>query len=383
MTNRSGKFFVITTLILISLACSLLPTPPPEVDTVDTISTSVSGTLAAADGEEALDTLSDSTLHPPDEPEPSVAPIELAPTNTGEPFDAPSHLLRVAYLKNNDVWFWEEGSAPLQLTTSGNVVEVILSDDYRQAVFVIQVDDTSQAIWAANTDASDLWGVVTATDFQLMSSSQGTEVTVPYQIDWVPGTHRIAFNTRLIQQGPGLLLQDDLWMVDTDDPLITRSVLPPGEGGEFTYSRDGRKIAIVRPDQITIYDSAGSVRRDLHGFFPVITESEYQYYPPVWWTMDSSALRAAIPPRNPRADPPLATRIYHFPADGSAPTVLSEIITKPVMENEPVLSPDSNKVAYVGPGYTGDPPSWGLLYTAPVESTGADAYIGGVIELSA
>jgi hypothetical protein len=174
-------------------------------------------------------------------------------------------------------------------------------------------------------------------------------------------------------------------MVDADPPItIPLSILDAGQGGEFKYSRDGRKIALVTPNLISIYDSAGSVRLDLHSFSPVMTESEFAYYPPVAWTLDSAAVRVIIPPEVPRdTSSGDHTYIWHLPADGSSPSTLSDFLTIPVFQNEAVFSPDTNKVAYVAPGESGDPLTWGVLHIANVDGSGDVAYDGGEIRFLA
>jgi hypothetical protein len=369
MRHRSRIFLFLSTLILVGMACSLLPSQTPKVDLV---ATSVAGTLAVS-GE--LPQIS-SNETPPPAPD---APPELAPTTPDESFVAPTTTLQIVYVLAGNVYFWEEGGIGLQLTDTGNVLDVFISDDAQVAAFTASIDLYSEELWAVNTDGSDLRLLVGEDDLSLMVTHQDAVGAVPYQIDFVPGTHRIAFNTRLLFEGPGLILQDDLWMVDADDPMVPRSILPPGQGGAFNYSRDGRKIALVRPDQISIFDSAGSVRRDLLSFSPVMTYSEYQYYPPVSWTLDSSALRTVIPPADPLADPAAPTQILHLPIDGSATSLLAEFEMVPFFANQAALSPDTNRLAYVAPGFSGDPYS-GILHITNSDGTEDVDYDGGQIE---
>jgi hypothetical protein len=370
MRHSSRFFFILTSLILVTLACSLFPSRAPKGDLV---ATSVAGTLAVS-GDIPLVELKET---PP--PETGETPPELAPTDNGESFVAPTTTLQIAYVVGGNVHFWEEGGVGIQLTDTGDVLDVIISDDSRVAVFTTRVDEYTEELWAVNTDGSDLRHLVGEDDFAMMVTHQDAIGAVPYQIDFVPGTHRIAFNTRLLFEGPGLLLQDDLWMVDVDDPGIPKSILPLGQGGAFSYSRDGRKIALVRPDQISIFDSAGSTRIDLHSFPTVITYSEYQYYPPVSWTLDSSALRAIIPPPDPLAEPASTTQVLHLQADGSESRLLANFEMVPFFSNEAALSPDTNRLAYVAPGFSGDPYS-GILRIVNADGTENVEYDGGQIQ---
>jgi hypothetical protein len=375
MKHKSRFILFLSALIMVTLACSLLPGAAAKVDLV---ATSVAGTLAVS-GDLPQSSSLETPPPAPDAPETSEAPLELAPTSTGDSFVAPTTTLTIVYVVGGNVWFWEEGGVGLQLTDTGNVLDVFLSDDGQVAAFTASLDVYTEELWAVNTDGSDLRRLVGEDDFSMMVTRQDAVGAVPYQIDFVPGTHRIAFNTRLLFEGPGLLLQDDLWMVDADDPGIPRSILPPGQGGGFSYSRDGRKIALVRADQISIFDAAGSVRRDLHSFTPVMTYSEYQYYPTVFWTLDSSALRTIIPPQDPLADPAAATQVLHLPIDGSPSSLLAEFEMTPFFSQPAVLSPDTNRLAYVAPGFSGDPYS-GILRITNTDGTDNVDYDGGQIQ---
>ena len=369
MRHRSRLFLFLSTLILVSLACSLFPSRAPNVDLV---ATSVAGTLAVSSGEIPQS----SSLETP--PPPPEAP-ELATTDTGESFAAPRPHLQIVYVVGGNVWFWEEGGLGLQLTDTGNVLDVFISDDGQVAVFTASLDLYTEELWAVNIDGSSLRRLVGEGDFAMMVSHQDAVGAVPYQIGFVPGTHRIAFNTRLLFEGPGLVLQDDLWMVDADDPGPPRSILPLGQGGGFSYSQDGRKIALVRPDQISVYDPATSVRHDLFSYPAVITYSEYQYYPPVSWTLDSTALRVVIPPQDPLGDSVSTTQVLHTQTDGTSFALLAELEMVPFFSNEAVLSPDTNRLAYVAPGFSGDPYS-GILRIVNADGTESMDYDGGQVQ---
>ena len=375
MRHRSRLFTFISALILITLACSLLPSRAPEVDLV---ATSVAGTLAVS-GDMPQSGVKETPPPAPDAPETGEAPPELAPTNTSESFIAPSPHFQIVYVLGGNIWFWEEGGVGAQLTDSGDVLDVYISGDGQVAAFTTLLDEYTVELWAVNTDGSDRRLLVGEADLALMSTHQDALGAVPYQIDFVPGSHQVVFNTRLVFEGPGLLLQDDLWMVDADDPRVPRVILPPGQGGMFSYSRNGRMIALVRPDQISVYDTAGSVRRDLFSYQAVITYSEFQYYPPVSWTLDSSALRVVIPPHDPMVDPVGPTQVQHLPIDGSPSSLLAEFEMIPFFSLQAVLSPDTNRLAYLAPGFSGDPSS-GILRIVNVDGTESVDYDGGQIQ---
>jgi hypothetical protein len=312
-------------LLAASLACQLLPPSEPTIAPEDAIATSVAATLAASEGTAATE----EPAIPPEEPAPETPP-----------------LLRVAFVKDGDVWYWQEGGAPSLLADLDNVVQVYLSDDGQLVAFVRENDYYYQEIYAVNTDGSNLRPLVSLADFENMVTEPNAVSAVPYRIDWVPGTHTLAFNTRQTFEGPGLMLPDDLRLVDADTGNQS-ILLAAGSGGNFYFSLDGSAIALVTGTQISVVNSDGSGRRDLLSFPNVITYSEYIYYPPVAWSQDGSFLRTVIPPHESLAVPAQPTTIWHLPSDGSPPSTLLSITMVPFFQQAAVISPDLSQVAFL------------------------------------
>ena len=352
MSPRTKLILALTLLLLTSLACEYLPTPEPELPPSDVIATSVAATLAA--GEEGPST--EEPGEPPETPEPPP-------------------LLRIAYIKDGDVWYWEEGGPHLVLTALGDVTTARLSSDGQMVAFVRQFDWNNEEIYAVNTDGTNLHPLVTLADFATMKVYPDAISAVPYRIAWVPGTHTLAFNTRMTFEGPGLILPDELRLVDADS--ITLSVLmTPGTAGDFYYSPDGSQIALVNSTMISVVDSDGSNRRDLLTFPFIITYSEYALYPSVSWSPDSTFLRAAIPAADPLLDPPDPTVIWYLPADGSGASPQLSITTAPFFQEIAAISPDLNKVAFITVITPGAPPVVDL-HIANVDGSSDVIYANG------
>ena len=367
MTPKKGMLLTLTLLILASLACSLLPprtptpTPEPGLSVEDVVATSVAATIIAGGGEA-----------PTAEPAPSTE--ESAPP-TEDPAPAPSSFLQIAYVLDGDIWYWEEGGVPAQLTTSGDVVSVYLSDDAMVAAFIRQYDWNNQEIYAVNTDGTNVRSLVTLADFATMVIGRDMISAVPSQIAWAPSTHTLSFNTRMTFEGPGLFLGDDIRQVDADTGVIS-VLMTPGTAGDFYYSPDGSQIAITDEDSISVVDADGTNRLDLLTFPIVITYSEYNYYPPVSWSPDSSYLRGAIPAADPLASPPDPTTIWHLPADGSPASTLTTVPTVPFFQNAIRFSPDTTQIVYFTEVTPGAPPVLDL-HLANADGSGDVVYVSG------
>ncbi len=313
--------------------------------------------------------LATSTLGLTPEPKtatPEATPPDPTPTGTATtsalaptPKPGPS-TLRVVYLSDARIWLWAEGQGAIPLTEEGFLGGIDLSDDGTIVAFVR--DDAS--LWMVRSDGTGERELVSANDFAAMQPTDPGVVL--HRFEWVPGTHTLAYNTRQIMQ-VGSALNNDLRLVNADT-LEQTVLLPPGEGGEFAYSPDGRQIAISTPSTISLVDLEGSNRRQVLEYLPVATYSEVQYYAQPVWAADSSALRVAIPAPDPLAEPAPLTSIWHLPTDGTPARLIGNIAAQPLIR--PVFSPDLTHVAYLA--------GQGSLFVTDLDTGETVSYQSGV-----
>jgi hypothetical protein len=276
---------------------------------------------------------------------PTPTQVVEPPPATQEPPPS-SELLRVAYVKDGNLWLWTEAGGPQALTSSGNVIEAFLSDDGMLAAFTRQVDDFHSEIWVVRTDGTDERLLVSTADIEAMLINRSPDASgvAPHQMAWIPGTHALAFNTRQSFM-VGFLLNDDLRLVNAaSGEQVT--LLPAGQGGMFYFSPDGSQIAITTPNQLFLVNADGSNRRDnVLTYEEVITSSEYRFYAEPVWSQDMSSLLVAIPPRDPLAARDQATTIWRVPADGS-PAVQLGGVPATFFGGGVAFSPDLSKLIY-------------------------------------
>jgi len=225
----------------------------------------------------------------------------------------------------------------MPLTGEGIVGSINLSDD--GTIVAFERSDTS--LWMVRSDGTDERQLVSTDDFAAMRPTDPGVVL--YRFDWVPGTHILAYNTRLKVQ-IGATLNNDLRLVNADT-LEQTVLLPPGEGGEFIYSPDGRQIAVTTASSISLVNADGGNRRQVLNYMPVTMYSQVQYYARPVWAADSSALRVAIPAADPQAEPAPPTSIWHIPTDGASARLMGSIAALPIIR--PVFSPDLSYIAYL------------------------------------
>ena len=287
--------------------------------------------------------------------QPATPPTEttdVPPTPVSIPMPTPipaSTELRVAFVKatehGNNVWLWKEGEVEaVPLTKDGGVGDVKISDDGEIVAFT-----RGDGLWTVRADGADEGSpaeehqLVSAEDFAAMEARDLELEVALYGFEWVPGTHILAFNTQLRME-IGLVLNDDLHLVNAD--TLERTVLfPPGEGGEFTYSPDGRQVAIVTAGSISLVDAGGGNRREVLTYTPVATHSEVRYYARPVWAADSSALRVVIPPVDPFTQPSADASVWHIPTDGRPAALLRHI---PMAQTSwPAFSSDLRYIAHL------------------------------------
>lgn len=332
-------------ILLTSLACSLPfgNTGPSPEEISATAEAAVSATLTA---------LAPPVLLPTENPaqEPDTQPIhEEDPTSI---IKSNPDQLRMAIIDSvNNLSSWQEESGLNLLTNTGDVTKAVLSSDGEWIVYTrTTTDGVDISMWAIRFDGSDQKLLANHADFMAMAVNPEVIdvyeiVTIsPNMLDFIPGTHTIAFNTYPRFNAPGLLLNNDLWFINLDTNEI-RSFLSPGQAGNFYFSPDGTQMALVTPDRIDLLNTDGSNRRIGVLTYPfVYTYSEYAYHANPIWSQDSSYLRVSIPPQDPLGDASAPVNIYHLPIDGSPATLLASLVVAP-LENA-FLAPDLNHYAF-------------------------------------
>lgn len=309
--NRLMISLALTSLVLAALACNvpghMPPTAAPTLSDA-AVATQVAKTMQAAG----------------DVAEPTATP-ELVVTATSEAA-APAPVLeglRVAYSDaNRDLWVWNEGEPPAKVLDTGDVVDVKLSPDGAQLLFARSLDYAAYSLWVMGADGGSPQELVSADEFEGMKAYENAITAQPFVYDWVPGQKQAYFVTSPVFEGPGLVVNDDLWLVDTETGNF-RALLAAGEGGLPYFSPDGEKVMLATSENIVLMNADGSGRTVVKEFEPVLTYSEYMYYPSVQWRSDSGMAAAAIPPKDSLAEDPEDTWAGFFTLAGEAQEIES------------------------------------------------------------
>ncbi len=237
---------------------------------------------------------------------PATVPIPISTAPAVFPLDN----LRMAYILNGNLYVQDGAGAPKQLSSSGKDQRPIFSDDGTKLVFGRGPAGDTPSVFSVNADGTDERPLIT--NDWLAALGAGTRMG---EVVFIPGTHRILFNTYSCH-GLGIMLTDctvGLFLTDTDSGNTT-TIRPPAMGGEFlghgnfSVSPNGKLISLAHDGQIDILNAAGAVRhRRIMKYTP---STPLEFSPRVFWLADSSELIAALP-----ADPK-----YTGPASSNAPT---------------------------------------------------------------
>ena len=251
--------------------------------------------------------------------EPTPSPSLESPSQVAlETPSAPS--LRVVFTDNGNLWLRDDLQPALPLTDFGSVAEVALSHDGSLIAYVLRdpLEGTAE-LRSVRADGTGDQALLTAANFDALYVLGERIHTTLSQWAFVPGTETLLFNTRGVFEGPGIAKNDDLLAIHARTGERTL-LLNPGAGGDFTHSPDNSQLALVRPDSIGFASIDGSnPRAEVLEYPPVMTYSEYFFYPLPVWSSDGSAVLAAIPAEDPFATPSTGT-LWWVPSDGSSPS---------------------------------------------------------------
>lgn len=266
---------------------------------------------------------------------------------------SPTRVLRITYTSAGNVWLIEGADPPRQLSDTGGSDRVLLSSDGALIAYVHN-DFESDAVelHVVNTDGSGGRVVLDQADFDSLYPLEEARHFRPRQIAFLPGTHRLLFNTQATFEGPGLVKNDDVLSIDLDTETLER-LLPTGSGGDFYPSPDGTTLAIIQTTNIGSSDSDGlNLHSELLTFPSVMTYSEYSFYPEPVWSPDSSYFAIVIPSEFPLSPDPTSA-VWILSTDGRPPIQTAVIEGQsffPQAFGAPVIAPDLSKIAFMRAG---------------------------------
>jgi hypothetical protein len=272
-------------------------------------------------------------------PEPTTQPVSnatslpspsTAPTPTVMPAQFPG--LKIAYILDGNIWFWDGGAPARQLTSDGDATQVKIADDG-----IVIAYQRGQSLWAINADGSSprlLVGLVSYVIPILHPQGKGL-INLDYY-EFQPGTHWVYFNTNWTGEGINIP-SNDLHRVNTDSPS-PQVLLTQGSGG-FIFSPDGNLLALTSESNINIVHADGSELITVLTF-PFVSRWFF-FKPQVVWLSNGTGFYTVIPGNDEEKD-----KYLFVSSEGGLSAQLAEFDAV-TFESIPEISPDGLKVAYV------------------------------------
>lgn len=265
----------------------------------------------------------------------------LVPTST--PTALPVDVLKVVYTKNGQIWLWDDiAASSRQLTHSGQDMAPKISDDGLVIVFRRRSE-----LWAIDSDGKNERILTSGVALTTLVSA-GANTVEPRQFDFGPFSHDVYLNITIVN-GPVSEPEYNLAKINVDSPSLQALLDGSQGGGQFVFSPDGTKIALVRNDKINVVNSDGSDWKPVFTFPPVLLNTGLNYIPEIRWMPNGSGFTTVIPPEDALTDPAARTRFYYISADGEQTAQLAEFVAAPPGQSQPYISPDVSKVLYTKP----------------------------------
>ena len=283
---------------------------------------------------------------------PTPAILEQStPTATASGLSAAG--IRISYVEGGDVWLLDGLRLPVQLTDDGGVERAMMAGDGQVLAYTRRIGPTRTELRALRADGGGDRVLLSEDTLDgLYDLLEGVIGTTLGEFHFVPGTHRILFNTRSIfaPSYVGTPENQDLLSLDADSGKLTR-LLDPGLAGLITVSPSGGYAALVGPTSLGLIDTDGRIyHREVVSFPLVVTLGARIVYPTAVWSSDSSAVGLVVPPwdlLNPAPSDGILWRAA--PSAGTAMTLSSmrgELFSADPADG-PHLSPSLGEIAFL------------------------------------
>lgn len=247
--------------------------------------------------------------------------------------------VRIVWSNSGKLTFLNQGQSVTLTKTDSSTIKTLLSFDGEYAAF-----SRSSGIWVINVHESNNERLlVRPVALPKDDLPRGTVSRAPDEFKWLPGSHKILFNTVFSPYSGSIQSANDLFLVDYELGKVTR-LLPFGSGGAIYPSPDGASVAEISPSTIRVYDLSTSKIATFFDYGPVISANGGTASPEVIWDKSSHEIVTAIPPLDAVSQPNAPTRLWRIPVDGSDPVMVVELHT---LGGPVFISPDLSQISYI------------------------------------
>jgi hypothetical protein len=245
---------------------------------------------------------------------------------------------RVVYIANGNVWVWRDDNREnKQLSYTGDATAVTISRSGELVVFLTNGELNYVFVDPTNGGRTEP-RVLVSKNYLTSLLPPGYSDYHIHQFDISPNSKEIYFSIT-INSGSG---GNDLFMITTDT-LVPINVLPPGQGGNFHFSPDGKCMAIARSNELLLRcnnETPTSIFK-----FPPACGFGTDNGPEIVWKSDSSGFYIVTPSfANDQLASVLASQNFYFVPVSGQPQHLVTFMSW--LFDPTYISPDGRYVAY-------------------------------------
>ena len=335
-------------MVFVLFACAPMPSAQSPIYTpykTEQVATHIAGTIFVRETNTALS-------------KPTSTSVPPSFTNT-PPFSTPTFIsaplprdLTVTYIVEDELWAWKQNTSQL-LLQGENIFAPQISDDGQWVLFRKRTRPSDWSIrpfeelWVVRTDGSELNRLLGPDDLVALTGDEAALFI--YDVDWIPGSHKILFNTEKVIQGPpGSIPLFDLYSLELSGEAT--QLVEAGSGGKFYISPTGTHVALTTNSRIAVLDLENNKQRTLFEFEPLLIPTEGTFTTRVSWDSQGLFLMTVIHPSkmyySDYAGEP--TQVWRLFVNGQ-----TELITEfqPFIPHTGVIfSPDLQYFFYLYPG---------------------------------
>jgi hypothetical protein len=170
---------------------------------------------------------------------------------------------------------------------------ILISQDSKKIVYEISNQGGGREINVVNADGSDN-KTLTHSDNLEPNNDPDFMGNDPYNLQWIPNTHKLLFSTVSLFVGPPHSLRhNNLFVIDVDTGEIIR-IYSAGAGGDAWPSPDGKKIVVTLGNSLFLASNEWKIL-----YKEIITYEDYSSMPSsINWSPDSSRIGTIISSNN-------------------------------------------------------------------------------------
>ncbi len=301
---RKNLILLLAGLMLVLVACDPTPTLPPlVVDAPTSAPDSATAEPKATDLPTTEPTLAPTTV-------PTLEPVVIPPSVSG---------CLIAWAGDSAVKCQMEGGEIRTLVSGVTGVNTPrISPSGLQVAFRMTQDDLTDQLWLVGVDGSAPRLLIDPTTIPAPETGFISSI---FRFEWLAGDSALLFSTLKVpvsdEIGMYLPYNFDLMTVDVTSGA-QQTLIAAGNGGMFYLSPDQQFVTISRATALELYAiSPAGLSPVTNVPFPmIITYSEYNYLPAIFWSLDSSFFTSLIPSEDPMADLPYAS-LYRVGVNGA------------------------------------------------------------------